>query len=80
MAGEPTASDTPWLDPEAKPFVQIKNVTKMFGEFTAVDSVDLDIYQGELFCLLGGSACGKTTLAIVVRCFVKRRVRFRNCL
>ena len=54
--------DQPWLDPDAKPFIQIKGITKNFGDFTAVSSVDLDIYQGELFCLLGGSGCGKSTL------------------
>ncbi len=54
--------DQPWLDPAADPYIRIRGVTKNFGEFTAVGSVDLDIYQGELFCLLGGSGCGKSTL------------------
>lgn len=52
----------PWTDPEAKPFIRIENVTKKFNDFVAVQNVSLDIYKGELFALLGGSGCGKTTL------------------
>jgi len=43
-------------------YVRIAGVTKKFGEFVAVDNVTLSIGQGEIFCLLGGSGCGKTTL------------------
>ena len=43
-------------------YVRIDRVTKKFGDFTAVRQVSLDIRRGEIFCLLGGSGCGKTTL------------------
>jgi len=43
-------------------FISIKGVSKHFGDFVAVDNVSLDIAQGELFSILGGSGCGKTTL------------------
>jgi len=56
------AKTAPWRDPHARPYVQIEHVTKTFGDFKAVDDVSLNIYQGEIFCLLGASGCGKTTL------------------
>ena len=51
-----------WLDPNARAYVEIDRVTKSFGDFKAVDDVSLKIYKGEIFCLLGASGCGKTTL------------------
>ena len=56
------SNDAPWKDPTQKPFIEIRSVTKKFGDFTAVDKVDLAIYRGELFAILGGSGCGKSTL------------------
>ena len=44
------------------PFIKISEITKQFGDFIAVDRLSLDIEKGALFCLLGGSGCGKTTL------------------
>ncbi len=52
----------PWNDPNAKPLIQFKGVTKRFGEFTAIDNQTFDIYEKEFFALLGPSGCGKTTM------------------
>ena len=41
--------------------IRIENVSKRFGDFTAVDAIDLSIRSGEFFSLLGPSGCGKTT-------------------
>ena len=46
---------------EAAVAVKLSNITKKFGDFAAVDDLDLDIYEGEFFSLLGPSGCGKTT-------------------
>ncbi|KAE9497626.1 polyamine ABC transporter, ATP-binding family protein [Neisseria gonorrhoeae] len=46
----------------AKPYLQIQGLVKKFGDNYAVDNIDLDIYQNEIFALLGSSGSGKSTL------------------
>lgn len=51
-----------WFNPAARLMVEIRGLTKRFGDTVAVDRADLDIYQGELFSILGASGSGKSTL------------------
>ncbi|AZR60574.1 ABC transporter ATP-binding protein [Eikenella corrodens] len=48
--------------PPQKPYLQIKDVVKTYGENYAVDHIDLDIDRHEIFALLGSSGSGKSTL------------------
>ncbi len=47
---------------EKKIAISVRNVTKYFDKRKVLDDVNLDIYQGETFVILGGSGCGKSTL------------------
>ena len=55
-ARQPTGAP---LDPDAA--ISIRGLVKRYGEFTAVDGLDLDIHRGEIFALLGPNGAGKTT-------------------
>jgi spermidine/putrescine transport system ATP-binding protein len=52
-----------------QPSVELRSVTKRFGDLTAVDAIDLAIAPGEFFTMLGPSGCGKTTTLRMVAGF-----------
>ena len=49
--------------------LELRNVTRRFGDFAAVENVSLSIEAGEFFTLLGPSGCGKTTILRMIAGF-----------
>jgi ribosome-dependent ATPase len=52
---------SPPLDRHAEPIIVARNLTRRFGDFTAVDHVNFTIRKGEIFGFVGSNGCGKTT-------------------
>ncbi|MBT5002778.1 MAG: ATP-binding cassette domain-containing protein, partial [Tateyamaria sp.] len=44
------------------PYLRVEGLVKRFGPFTALGGVDLEVYPGEVHCLLGDNGAGKSTL------------------
>ena len=51
--------------------IEIHNLTKKFGDFTAVDDISFDVRKGEIFGFLGANGAGKTT-AMRILCGLSR--------
>ncbi|MEJ2212055.1 MAG: ABC transporter ATP-binding protein, partial [Anaerolineae bacterium] len=57
--------DAPLVD------LALSQISKRFGDLTVLDALSLDVYKGELCCLLGPSGCGKTTTLKIVAGFLE---------
>lgn len=57
------------MQSETKPIIEVKGVSKFFGEKTALDHINLSIKRGEFVTILGPSGCGKTTLLRLIAGF-----------
>jgi lipooligosaccharide transport system ATP-binding protein len=56
------------MPPESEPLVSARGLTKRFGDFTAVDSVDFDVLPGRAFGFLGPNGAGKTSTMRMIAC------------
>ncbi|MFX0541869.1 ribosome-associated ATPase/putative transporter RbbA [Roseovarius sp. S4756] len=58
---KPSAPEQPDGNADETPAIEARELTKRFGDFTAVDAVSFEIRRGEIFGFLGSNGCGKTT-------------------
>ena len=57
-----SALEKPVYDPTAPSAIEVENIVKKYGDFTAVDDVSFNVKEGEIFGLLGPNGAGKSTL------------------
>jgi ABC-2 type transport system ATP-binding protein len=58
----PAALKGPAYDPDTPPAIEVRDIVKKYGDFTAVDHVSFSVKDGEIFGLLGPNGAGKSTL------------------
>ena len=51
-----------WAVAMTNSHLEVRNLTKRYGDFVALGDISLDVADGEFVCFLGPSGCGKTTL------------------
>ena len=56
-------------DADGKAVISVRNVSKRYGDFAAVEDVSFEIRRGEFFSMLGPSGCGKTTMLRMIAGF-----------
>ena len=59
------------IPPELTPLIEFKNVSKRYDNHTAVNELNLTIYQGEFFVLVGGSGSGKSTTLRMINALIE---------
>lgn len=50
------------MDNEKEVVIKVENLTRKFGDRTVLNGINLEVYRGETFVIMGGSGCGKSTL------------------
>ena len=49
------------MQEKKQPKVQVRNLTKKFGDLLVLDNISFDVQAGEFLCIVGPTGCGKTT-------------------
>jgi branched-chain amino acid transport system ATP-binding protein len=70
-AALPTHAGSPEVDGERRPVLELRDVSTHYGLVAVLRNVNVEIYPGEMVCLLGGNASGKTTTLKTILGYVK---------
>jgi lipooligosaccharide transport system ATP-binding protein len=65
---DPVSSVAPRMSPTAEPLIEARDLVKTFGDFTAVDGIDVSVMRGESFGFLGPNGAGKSSTMRMIGC------------